>query len=102
MCGSFATGFKTRAAAKRGFSTPRRKTSEEVVVRGAERPPAEAVRNAAWIKSHPPAPVGVMQRLRSLDPSDDGELATVLLARSHQLDRQILNRSSADCGLPSL
>jgi predicted nucleic acid-binding protein len=54
----------------------------EVVVRGAGRPAAEAVRNADWIESHPSAPAAEMLRLRSLHPSGVGELATVLLAHS--------------------
>jgi uncharacterized protein len=67
----------------------------EVVVRGAGRPAAEAVRNAAWIESHPTAPWAEMLRLRSLHPLGAGELATVLLARSFQADLVIIDERAA-------
>jgi len=68
---------------------------QEVVVRGAERPAAEAVRNAEWIESHPTAPAAEMLRLRSLHPLGAGELATVLLARSLQADLAIIDERAA-------
>jgi predicted nucleic acid-binding protein len=67
----------------------------EVVVRGAGRPAAEAVRSVEWIKSHPPAPVAEMLRLRALHPLGAGELATVLLARSLQADLAIIDERAA-------
>lgn len=67
----------------------------EVVVRGAGRPAAEAVRNAVWIESHPTAPAAEMSRLRSLHPLGAGELATVLLARSLPADLAIIDERAA-------
>ena len=54
---------------------------QEVVVRGAGRPVAEAVRLADWIQIHPTSSATEMQRLSSVYPLGAGELATVLLAR---------------------
>ena len=68
---------------------------QEVVVRGAGRPAAEAVRRAEWIQSHPSAPAAEMLRLRSLHSLGAGELATVLLARSLQADLAIIDERAA-------
>ena len=68
---------------------------QEVVVRGAGRPAAEAVRNAEWIASHPTAPAAEMLRLRSLHPLGAGELATVRLARSLQADLAVIDERAA-------
>lgn len=45
---------------------------QEVVVRGAGRPAAKAVRDAGWIQSHPAFPADEMRRLRSLQPLGAG------------------------------
>lgn len=68
---------------------------QEVVVRGAGRPAAQAVRNAVWIESHATAPAAEMLRLRSLHPLGAGELATVLLARSLPADLAIIDERTA-------
>ena len=68
---------------------------QEVVVRGAGRPAAEAVRDAGWIQSHPAFPAAEMRRLRSLHPLGAGELATVLLARSLPADLAIIDERAA-------
>ena len=68
---------------------------QEVVVRGAGRPAADAVRDAKWIQSHTAVRADEMQRLRSLHPLGTGELATVLLARSLPADLAIIDERAA-------
>lgn len=67
----------------------------EVVVRGAGRPAAQAVRDAGWIQSHPAFPAAEIRRLRSLHPLRAAELATVLLARSLPADLAIIDERAA-------
>jgi predicted nucleic acid-binding protein len=67
----------------------------EVVVRGAGRPAAAAIRNAEWIQSHPTTPAAELLRLRSLHPLGRGELATVWLARSLQADLALIDERAA-------
>ena len=68
---------------------------EEVVVRGAGRPAAEAVRAAEWIERHPATPAEEMLRLRSQHALGGGELATVRLARSLRADLAIIDERAA-------
>lgn len=67
----------------------------EVVVRGAGRPAAGAVADAAWIESHPPADAGELAVLRANHALRAGELATVLLARTLSADFAIIDERSA-------
>ena len=68
---------------------------QEVVVRGAGRPGAEAVRLADWIQIHPTSSATEMQRLSSVYQLGAGELATVLLARSLSADLAIIDERIA-------
>jgi predicted nucleic acid-binding protein len=53
----------------------------EVVMQGAGRAAATAVRAADWIETHPPADPVAIGELRSQNAIGAGELATLLLAR---------------------
>lgn len=68
---------------------------QEVVVRGAGRPAAEAVHTAKWIERHPAAPADEMLRLRSQHALGTGELATVRLARALRADLAIIDERAA-------
>jgi uncharacterized protein len=67
----------------------------EVVVRGAGRAAAVTVAGAMWVKTHPPASADEIRRLRSAHPLGNGELATILLARSLQADLALIDERSA-------
>ena len=68
---------------------------EEVVVRGAGRPAAEAVQGADWIEIHPPADPRELAGLRTRHALGAGELATVLLARVLSAELAIIDERSA-------
>lgn len=54
---------------------------QEVVVRGAGRPAADAVQGADWIETHLAADASDLAALRAQHALGAGELATILLAR---------------------
>jgi predicted nucleic acid-binding protein len=66
-----------------------------VVVRGAGRPAAEAVRAAQWIERHPAAPAEEMLQMRSQHALGTGELATVRLARALRADLAVIDERAA-------
>lgn len=68
---------------------------QEVVVRGAGRPAAHLVGAAEWIKTHPAAPADQILRLHPGRALGQGELATVLLARSLKADLAIIDERAA-------
>lgn len=68
---------------------------DEVVMRGAGRPAAEAVLAAQWIERHPAAPAEEMLRLRAQHALGTGELATVRLARALRADLAIIDERAA-------
>jgi hypothetical protein len=72
-----------------------REVWEEVVVRGAGRPAAEAVSNAGWIDIHPPAEAIELAALRSRQALGTGELATILLAQTIHADLAIIDERAA-------
>ena len=68
---------------------------EEVVVRGAGRPAAEAVGKADWIETHPATEANELATLRSRHALGIGELATVLLARTIKAELTIIDERAA-------
>lgn len=68
---------------------------QEVVVRGAGRPAAQAVPCASWIEVHPAIPATELLRRRGLYPLGAGELATVRLAQSLPADLALLDERAA-------
>lgn len=68
---------------------------EEVVVRGAGRPAANAVQAADWIEIHGAADPGDLAALRARHALGDGELATILLAQALRADLVIMDERAA-------
>lgn len=68
---------------------------EEVVVRGAGRPPADAVAGADWIEIHPAADAVALASLRARHALGAGELATILLAVALRADMVIIDERAA-------
>ena len=72
-----------------------REVWDEVVVRGAGRPAAEAVRKAGWIDIHPPAEAIELAALRIRQALGTGELATIQLAQTIRADLAIIDERAA-------
>jgi len=68
---------------------------QEVVVRGAGRPAANAVHGADWIEIHPAADAAGLAALRARHALGAGELATILLARALRADLVIIDERAA-------
>jgi predicted nucleic acid-binding protein len=68
---------------------------EEVVVRGAGRPAADAVRGADWIEIHSTADAAALASLRARHALGAGELATILLALALRADLVIIDLTLA-------
>jgi uncharacterized protein len=68
---------------------------QEVVVRGAGRPAADAVQGADWIETHPAADAAGLAALRACHALGPGELATILLAQALRADLMIIDERAA-------
>jgi len=68
---------------------------QEVVVRGAGRPAADAVLQADWIEIHPAASAAHLAAMRARHALGAGELATLLLARALRADLAIIDERAA-------
>jgi uncharacterized protein len=68
---------------------------QEVVVRGAGRPAADAVHGADWIEIHGAAHAADLAALRTRHALGAGELATILLARELRADLVIIDERAA-------
>lgn len=68
---------------------------EEVVVRGASRPAADAVDGADWIEIHPAADATALASLRARHALGAGELATILLALALRADLALIDERAA-------
>jgi len=68
---------------------------QEVVVRGAGRPAADAVQKADWIEIQPAADAAILAALRARQALGAGELATILLAQALCADLVIIDERAA-------
>ena len=68
---------------------------QEVVIAGASRPAAAAIKAATWIQVHPPMAPADLASWRSQARLGSGELATIALAKTVAADWVILEERAA-------